>query len=124
MFKFEKTDNGYMASVVERVVAERNKEVDSFILGEIREIAIDNEIETKIILNEKNVAEALRNYQDGYKSIKAEVVREIFEEIDEIFVDYKIDRCLEKCGLRLLVSNGEGIEQRFAELKKKYTEGE
>ena len=53
---------------------------------------------------------------------KSDVAREIFEEIDKIFVDYKIDRCLEKCGLRLIVSNGEGIEQRFAELKKKYTE--
>lgn len=84
MFNFEKTDNGYMAHIVERIVVERNKEVDSAILGEIKKIAIDNEIETKIILNEKNVAEALRNYQERYKTIKAEVARKIFAEIEDV----------------------------------------
>lgn len=61
---------------------------------------------------------------DDLIKAKADVAREIFEEIDKIFVDYKIDRCLEKCGRRLIVSNGEGIEQMFAQLKKKYTERE
>ena len=59
---------------------------------------------------------------ENIKFAEQRVAREIFEEIDKIFVDYKIDRCLEKRGLRLIVSNGEDIEQRFAELKKKYTE--
>ena len=122
MFKFDKTEKGYMASIVERVVAERNKDVDSLILGEIRKIAIDNEIETKIILNEKNVAEALRNYQDGYKRIKAEVAREIFEEIAEklegLFDFFRQDGCIrESSAIMLAVSE-------IAELKKKYQEGE
>lgn len=55
---------------------------------------------------------------------KREVAKEIFEEIDKILVDYKIDRCLEKWGLRLVVSNRECIEQRLSELKNKYTEGD
>ena len=114
MFKFEKTDNGYMASIRERIVAERIKEVDSLILGEIRKIAIDNEIETRIILNEKNIAEALRNYQDGYKSIKAEVAMEIFEEIEKWLVhEY----------MPYIRGYSNSLSRNFAELKKKYTEG-
>lgn len=50
----------YMASIVEKIVVERNKKVDSAILGEIQQIAVENGIETKIILNEKNVADALK----------------------------------------------------------------
>jgi hypothetical protein len=50
----------YMASVIEKIIVERNKKVDSAILGEIRQIAVENGIETKIVLNEKNVADALR----------------------------------------------------------------
>ena len=50
----------YMASIIEKIVVERNKKVDSAILGEIKQIAIENGIETKIILNEKNVADALK----------------------------------------------------------------
>ncbi len=50
----------YMASVIEKIIVERNKKVDSAILGEIQQIAVENGIETKIVLNEKNVADALR----------------------------------------------------------------
>ena len=49
-----------MASVIEEIIVERNKKVDSAILGEIQKIAVENGLETKIVLNEKNVAEALR----------------------------------------------------------------
>ena len=50
----------YMGSIIEKIVVERNKKVDGAILGEIQKIAIENGIETKIILNEKAVADALR----------------------------------------------------------------
>ena len=50
----------YMESIVEKIIVERNKKVDSTILGEIQQIAVENGIETKIILNEKTVADALR----------------------------------------------------------------
>ena len=50
----------YMSSVIEKIIVERNKKCDSAILGEIRQIAVENGIETKIVLNEKNVAGALR----------------------------------------------------------------
>ena len=50
----------YMASMIEKITIERNKKVDSAVLGEIQNIAIENGIETKIVLNEKNVADALR----------------------------------------------------------------
>ena len=79
---------------------------------------------TKNISKEQLAKEKAEAIAEHELRIKQDYAREIFEEIDKIFVDYKIDRCLEKCGLRLMVSNGEGIEQRFAELKKKYTEGE
>lgn len=49
-----------MASMIEKITIERNKKVDSAVLGEIQNIAIENGIETKIVLNEKNVADALR----------------------------------------------------------------
>ena len=45
--------------IVEKIIIERNKTVDSAILGEIQKIATENGIETKITLNEKAVAEAL-----------------------------------------------------------------
>lgn len=50
----------FMSNIVEKIVVERNKKVDSAILGEIQRIATENGIETKIILNEKNVADALK----------------------------------------------------------------
>ena len=74
----------YMASFVEKIVIERNKKVDNAILGEIQQIAVENGVETKIVMNEKAVAEALRNYRDGYAAIKAETAREIFFELDGI----------------------------------------
>lgn len=50
----------YMASMIEKITIERNKKVDSAILGESQKIATENGIETKIVLNEKKVADALR----------------------------------------------------------------
>ena len=46
--------------IVENIIIERNKIVDSVILGEIQKIAVENGIETKIVINEKAVANVLR----------------------------------------------------------------
>lgn len=54
------SDFNYMSSIVEKIVVERNQKVDSAVLGEIQQIAVENGLETKIVLNEKNVADALR----------------------------------------------------------------
>ena len=53
------TEN-YMSTVVEKIIIERNKTVDNAILGEIRKIAVENGIETKIILNEKAIVNAIQ----------------------------------------------------------------
>lgn len=50
----------YMASVVEKIIIERNEKVDNAILGEIQQIALEEGIETKIILNKKAITDALR----------------------------------------------------------------
>jgi hypothetical protein len=47
-------------------------------------------------------------------------VEKIVEEIDKIFNDYK----LSERGLRLIQHREQSIDQRYAELKKKYTENE
>lgn len=46
-------------SVFEKIIIERNKKVDSAVLGEIQKIAIENGIVTKFILNEKAIVSAL-----------------------------------------------------------------
>ena len=136
-------DFNYMSSIVEKIITERNKTVDSAILGEIQQIAVENGLETKIILNERNVAEALRNYQDGYAHIKAEVAREIFEEIEnEISMALESNYKARTHRQMSDIANGSspldrefieyvsgkidalrGIEGFVEELKKKYTEG-
>ena len=50
----------YMASMIEKITIERRKKVESAIFGEIRQIAIENGIETKIILIENIIEDALR----------------------------------------------------------------
>jgi rubrerythrin len=64
----------YLDSMIERISIERAKAVDGMILGEIKQIAVENGIDTKIILNENKIAEALQkqipqkpNFEgDGY----------------------------------------------------------
>ena len=104
--KYDHSPITEMHSMVEKIMIERAQKVDSTILGEIQQIAVENGIETKIILNERNVADALRNYQDGYAHIKAEVAREIFEEIEKLHIH---------------ITNEFDL-RRYEELKKKYTE--
>lgn len=50
----------YLDSMIERISIERAKAVDGMILGEIKQIAVENGIDTKIVLNEKKIVEALR----------------------------------------------------------------
>ena len=50
----------YVKNMTEKIIIERNKKVDSMILGEIQQIAVENGIETNIVINEKTVADALR----------------------------------------------------------------
>lgn len=50
----------YHANLIEKIAIERAKAVDGMILGEIKQIAVENGIDTKIILNEKKIAEALQ----------------------------------------------------------------
>ena len=45
--------------VVEKIAIERNKTVDGLISGEIRKIAKENGIDTKIVINEKAIISAL-----------------------------------------------------------------
>ncbi len=117
--KYDHSPIAEMQSVVEKIMIERAKKVDSVILGEIQQIAVENGLETKIFLNEQNVADALRNYQDGYAHIKAEVAREIFEEIERLITK----ECLifkDENGIRGYVDAS--VHYAIAELKKKYAE--
>jgi hypothetical protein len=48
-------------SLTEKLIIERNKSVDSAVIMEIQKIAIENGIETKFTLNERNILNALKN---------------------------------------------------------------
>lgn len=45
--------------IINKIAVERAKTIDNAIFGEIQEIAVENGIETKIVLNEKAVLNAL-----------------------------------------------------------------
>ena len=47
-------------NIIEKIIIERNKSVDSAVIMEIQKIAIENGIGTKVILNEKNIIYALK----------------------------------------------------------------
>lgn len=107
----------YMSEIIEKIIVERNKKVDSAILGEIQQIAIENGIETKIILNEKNVADALRKqipqkpeYEgDGYDD-DGNLIYDIWicpNCCDRYEVDYETHRYCPNCGQKIDWSEGE-----------------
>lgn len=50
----------YMANVIEKIIIERHEKMDNAILGAIQQIAVEEGIETKIILDKNAVAVALR----------------------------------------------------------------
>jgi hypothetical protein len=47
-------------SITEKLIIERNKSVDSAVMVEIQKIAVEGGIETKFILNERNILNALK----------------------------------------------------------------
>lgn len=107
----------YMASMIEKIIVERNKKVDDAILGEIRQIAIENGIETKIVLNEKNVLDALRkqipqkpDYEgDGYDD-SGNLIYDTWicpNCGDRYEVDYEMHQYCPMCGQRIDWSKGE-----------------
>lgn len=61
-------------NIIDRIVVERSKQLDSAIFGEIQQIAIEYGIETRITMNEKAIADALKKqipykpkeYEDKY----------------------------------------------------------
>lgn len=83
-----------IGKMIEHFVIERNKQVDGAILGEIIEIAKENEMYKTIYLNEKEIIKALREYMEkqnpktNYDRIKSMSV----EEMSEIF-DYLAESC-------------------------------
>lgn len=107
----------YMANIIEKIIVERNKSVDSAILGEIQKIAVENGIETKIILNEKNVADALRKQipekpyfeGDGYDD-SGNLIYDTWicpNCGDRYEVDYEIHTYCPMCGQRIDWSDNE-----------------
>ena len=64
--------------LVEKIIIERNKVIEDVIWLEIQEIVKENEVETKIVINEKAVVNALNKqmpkkpeyYGDGYSEGK------------------------------------------------------
>ncbi len=105
-------NKGHLERAVETYIFERKKEMESAFLCEIRKIGTENGIETKIILNESKIVDALKNCQDGYKGIKAEVAKQIFADLYEMLVPEESTD-----GLIYYFD-----KEELAELKKKYTE--
>lgn len=107
----------YMASVIEKIIVERNEKVDNAILGEIQQIAIEEGIETKITLNKKAVVDALRKqipekphfegdgYDDSGNLIYDTWICPNCE--DRYEVDYEIHQYCPMCGQRIDWSEGE-----------------
>lgn len=107
----------YVQSITEKIIVERNKKTDSAILGEIKKIAVENGIETKIVLNEKAVADALRkqiptkpHYEgDGYDD-DGNLIYDTWicpNCEDRYEVDYEIHQYCPMCGQRIDWSEGE-----------------
>lgn len=101
----------YMARVIEKIIIERNENVDNAILGEIQQIAIEEGIETKITLNKKAVVDALRkqipekpNFEgDGYDD-SGNLIYDTWicpNCEDRYEVDYEIHQYCPMCGQRI-----------------------
>ena len=104
-------DYNYMDSVIERLSIERAKKVDELILGEITQIAVENGLDTKIVLNEEKIAEALRKQiqekphfeGDGYDD-SGELIYDTWicpNCGDRYELDYEIHQYCPMCGQRI-----------------------
>lgn len=107
----------YIASMIEKIIVERNEKVDNAILGEIKQIAIEEGIETRITLNKKAVLDALRKqipekphfegdgYDDSGNLIYDTWICPNCE--DRYEVDYEIHQYCPMCGQRIDWNEGE-----------------
>lgn len=101
----------FIQSAIEKIIVERNKKVESAILGEIQQIAIENGIETKIILNENAIKDALKKQipqqpdfeGDGYDD-SGNLIYDTWicpNCGDRYEVDYEIHQYCPMCGQRI-----------------------
>ena len=108
----------YIGSIIEKIIIERNETVDNAILGEIQQIAVEEGIETKITLNKKAVADALRkqipekpNFEgDGYDD-SGNLIYDTWicpNCEDRYEVDYEIHQYCPMCGQRIDWTDTEG----------------
>jgi hypothetical protein len=103
-------NKGHLERVVETYIFERKKEMESAFLCEIQKIGTENGIETKIILNESKIVDALKNCQEGYKGIKAEVARTFRKRMNE------------KMGKHTHLLGKEYVQRIMREIEKELTE--
>lgn len=101
-----KGDFSFMENMIETISIERAKKVDSLILGEITQIAVENDIHTRIVLNEKKIVEALRKQipekpiEDGYYGEPFVCPNCGSNVVNEADNDYKFSYCYH-CGQAL-----------------------
>ena len=67
----KKLTDSFDFGFTEKLIIERNKSVDSAVIMEIQKIAVEGGIETKFILNERNILNALKN-QIPQKALEVE----------------------------------------------------
>lgn len=108
----------YMESIIDKIIIERNKSVDSAVMIEIKKIAVENGIETKFVLNEKNILSALEKqiprkphfegdgYDDSGNLIYDTWICPNCE--DRYEVDYEIHSYCPSCGQNIDWSEEEG----------------
>lgn len=107
-----------IGKMIEHFVIERNKQVDGAILGEIIEIAKENEMYKTIYLNEKEIIKALREYMEkqnpktNYDRIKSMSVEEMAEFIERMTEHLEIcTRCPAYKMCDTHIKCGENIKQ-------------
>lgn len=64
-------------NIIDRIVVERSKQLDSAIFGEIQQIAIENGIESRITMNETAIVDALKKQipmKPEYKPLKTGLI--------------------------------------------------
>lgn len=103
-------NKGHLESIVETYIFERKKEMEGAFLCEIQQMGTENGIETKIILNESKIVDALKNCQEGYKGIKAEVASAFRQRMNE------------KMGKHTHLLGKEYVQRIMREIEKELTE--
>ena len=88
-----------MENIIDRIIIERNKLVDSAVIMEIQKIASENGIETKFILNERSIVNALKK-ANSTKPIKLATKKG----------DYICSCCGNLVGDRFLEISGEKVK--------------